>query len=370
MLLLPVDNQLLLEVKLRLFELESDENAIYFAFINANPPTFGYKRALDTLKELSKDSKHIAFINPTFDGNEYPLKFDESLKYNKKIFDTVNFSDDKNVQNPIQALKKLSEKYTKIYFVTRDKYVKDYSRMYQYAENWGVESFDIIGLGDSTRPLPTGTSKDNAIEAVVDNDYESFKKAIPSDNKALVSDLFITIRKRILDDSESKESVNEAYLKLLCLSKYANYSLNENVSKDQLGNNVYMLENMMNSFKNLKLALGGKFKGVSLGKDLSNNYVIMMNTNVDKLQQYIELNERPLKEALEIYLKESITSGNVASTTTMFGDLVKRDIDYSFIKDIKKSNSLNKKLDAINHVLNNYGYINKDVVNEIESRIE
>ena len=27
--------------------------------------------------------------------------------------------------------------------------------MYEYAENWGIESLEIIGLGDSTRPLPT-----------------------------------------------------------------------------------------------------------------------------------------------------------------------------------------------------------------------
>lgn len=357
--------------RLRLFELETDENAVYFTFINSNPPTFGYKRALDTLREVSKDSEHVVFINPAYNGETYPLPFDKTLEFNKKIFTDVNFSTDKNVQNPIQALKKLSEKYTKIYFLTRDKNIKDYSRMYQYAENWGVESFEIIGLGDSSRPLPTGTTKENSIDAVLDDDYESFKKTIPTSNNRLTSELFLEIKKEMLDDTkEDKEKVEESYLQLLCVAKYSTNYLNETIEYDDMNNRVYALENIMDTFKNLKLVFGAKFKGVSLGKDKNKNYVLMMNTNKDKLQQFLELNEGSVKKALEVYLKESITSGVIASTANMIGGMQKRDIDYSFIKDIKKSKSLNKRLDAVNYVLNNYGYINKDVVDEIESRIE
>lgn len=354
---------------MRLFEIESDENAMYFVFINSNPPTYGYKRALETLKELSKNANHVAFINPAYDGDSvYPLPFKKALEFNKKIFNDVTFYNRDDVQNPIQALKKLSGKYSKIYFVTRDKNIKDYNRMHQYAENWGIESFDIIGLGDSKRPLPTGTSKEVSMDAVMDNDYDAFKSTIPSNNSALVSDLFITLRKEVIDEKDEKINVDESYLCLLALAKFNRHVLSEQCKDDYLGNEVLVLENFINKFKNLKLVLSNSFKGTALGKDKFDNYVIMMKTDSEKLQQYLELNEESIKKVLTHYIKESITSGSIASSTTILGDPIRRDIDYSFLKDIKKSNSLNKKLDAMNYVINNYGFIDKDVIDTIEEK--
>ena len=77
---------------MRLFELESDNNTVYFAFINSNPPTFGYKRALDTIKDIAYNSDHLVFINPAYDGEMFPLKPEEAIKYNKQSLKTVNFT--------------------------------------------------------------------------------------------------------------------------------------------------------------------------------------------------------------------------------------------------------------------------------------
>lgn len=350
---------------MRLFELEADENAIYFVFINSNPPTFGYKRALDTLLKLSKNSEHIAFINPAHDCENFPLSHKESLEFNKKIFKGVNFYDKSDVQNPIQALKYLSEKFSKIYFVTRDESVNDYRRMFQYAENWGVDSFDIIGLGDSKRPLPTGTSKEVSMNAVMDNDYDTFKSTIPSTDKNTVSNLFIALRKQVLDDKDEPVNVEESFLCLQAIARHGKSVITESHSYDALGNKVINLENFIDKFKGLKLVLSNCFRGVSVGKDNDSNYVLMMKTDTKKLEQFIELNEEKIKNVLR-FINESTTSGSIASSATIFGEPITRDIDYSFIKGIKQSNSLNKKLDAINHVLNNYHFIDKDVMDYIE----
>lgn len=353
---------------MRLFELESDENSIYFVFINSNPPTFGYKRAMDTLLSLSKDSEHIVFINPAHDGENFPLEHKELIEYNKKIFKNVNFYNKSDVQNPIQALKYLSEKYSKVYFVTRDNTINDYRRMYQYAENWGIDSFDIIGLGDSKRPLPTGTSKEVAMNAVMDNDYDAFKSAIPSNDKTVLSNLFIALRKQVLNDRTEKVDVDESFLCLSAIAKHGKYVMLESSSHDQLGNKVIHLENFIDRFKGIKLVLSNCFKGITVGQDTDSNYVLMMKTDARKLEQFLELHEEKVKSVLR-YLHESITSSSVASSTTLFGEPIKRDIDYSFLTDIKKSNSLNKKLDAINYVLNNYHFIDKSVVTHIEDEL-
>lgn len=354
---------------MRLFEIESDENAIYFVFINSNPPTFGYKRALATLKELSKNSDHLAFINPAQHGDNYPLPFKTSLKYNKKIFTDTEFHEKENIKNPIQALKMLSKDYSKIYFVTRDHKVKDFRRLHQYAESWGVESFDVIGLGDSKRPLPTATSKDVSINAVIDNDYDVFKGTIPTTNTHVLSNLFIDLRKELIEDSDKDVDTNEAYISLLSLAEYGGSLLKENMSVDRLGNKVIKLENFMDRFKNLKLILDDKFKNVSFGKDRDDNYVLMMNADVEKLRQYIEVNESDIRKSLSLYINESITSGNIATTANVIGEPIKREIDYGFMVDVKKSTSMNKKLDAVNHVLNNYGYIDSDVIQRIEKEL-
>lgn len=356
---------------MRLFELESDENTVYFAFVNSNPPTFGYKRALDTIDEISKNSDHVVFINPAYDGDNFPLKHDKALSYNKKIFPNTNFYTKDDVKNPIQALKYLSDKYSKIYFLTRDKSVNDYRRLYQYAENWGVESFDIIGLGDSSRPLPTGTSKTAAMDAVMDNDYESFKSTIPNNNSQTLSNLFIDLRKEVIDEKNIQEStlVDMYYDILMGISSFSNHTLCENSKYDELGNEVLVMENFVNCFKNLKLVLSDKFNGTKAGVDGSKNYVILMNTNTAKLQQYVDMNEHAIKKALQYYIDESITSGSIASSVNVLGSPISRDIDYTFVNTIKKSKSFNKQLDAINHVINNYGFIDRNVINTINSKL-
>lgn len=353
---------------MRLFELETDENSIYFVYINSNPPTFGYKNAFNMLKDLSKDGEHLAFINNAYDGEAFPLKFEESLKFNKKVFPDINFSKNKNISNPIQALKELSKKYTKIYFLVRDKDIKKYRRMYQYAENWGVESFELIGLGDSTRTLPTGKSKQESLDAVIDGDYDSFKKTIPTKNSKVLSDLYLTLRNRLLDEKDDKTDVNECFLKLYLASKYTKYQMNESTFKDRLGNKVLSLGNIISGLDDLQIVFNKHTNKLSLGKK-DNNYVIMMNTKPEQLQSYLDVNEDKMKDVLELYLKESISSTSVASTNMPLFKPLSRDIDYSFIDDIKKSNSLNKRLDAINHVINTYHIIDGDIVNEIESRL-
>jgi len=355
---------------MRLHEIETDNNTIYFAFINSNPPTFGYKRALDTIKDMSKNSNYIVFINPAYDGEEFPLTHKKALEFNKKVFPNTNFYDKDDVKNPIQALKKLSEKYTKIYFLTRDHSIKEYSRMKEYAENWNVEVFDILGLGDSSRPLPTGTSKTAAMDAVMDNDYDSFKKTIPSNNSSVLSDLFITLRKEVLNEKVNEHTIaDNIQSTLYSIAKNTKSIMNENKQMDRLGNQVFDMSTFINKWEGFRMVFGKKFSNPKLGKDANQNYVLMLNTDINKLQEYMDLHENEIRKSIQAYINESITSSNVASVSHIFGSPVTRDIDYSFIKDIKKSKSLNKHLDAMNYVINHYGVINSDIVATIEEQL-
>lgn len=362
---------------MRLFELESDEKSIYFCFINSNPPTFGYKRALDKVRELSGDASMIAFINPAQDKNLFPLSFKENLAYNRKIFPQVHFDQTGTIENPIQALKKLSKDYSKIYFVTRDKSINEFKRMYTYAEQWGVSSFEIIGMGDSSRPLPTGTAKAASIQSVVDNDFESFKKSTPSNDVQLISRLFLDLRKIIIDDSQrqvdgSDDITESVYVSLKAINDYNKGFLTESIGRDIYHNKTFVFEGLLDSLKNLKLVFNPKSTAkVKVARDTSDqNIVIIMKCNQYDLDKFMELNESVVRKAIQHYITETTTSANIASTVGLFGDIVRRPIDTTVLDDMTFTDHVPKYIQALNHIINTYGYMTQEAADKIREYLE
>ncbi len=362
---------------MRLFELEADEKAVYFCFINANPPTFGYKRALDKVRELSGDANVVAFINPAHDKKLFPLDFKTNLAYTKKVFPAVQFDATGTVENPIQALKKLSNDYSKIYFVTRDSSINEFKRMYTYAEQWGISSFEIIGMGDSHRPLPTGTSKDAALESVEDNDFESFKKTIPSNDNALISRMFLDLRKVMIDDSNrvvdgSDEVVESIYISIKSMAGYNSGYLMESTTRDLYHNKTITFEGIVDSLRNLKMVFNQRSNArVKLAKDTQdNNMVIILKCKQEELDKFMELNEAVVKQALKMYVNETTTSANIASSVSLFGDITRRPIDLSAIENMTFDKHTPKYIQALNHVLNMYGYMTPEASEKIKKYLE
>lgn len=362
---------------MRLFELETDDNTVYFTFINANPPTFGYTRALDKLRKMAGNADSITFVNPMQNNTTSPLHFDENVKYLKKIFTRNIFDTTGRVENPIQALKELSKRYNKIYFLTRDKNVREFKRMYTYAEQWGVDSFEIVGLGDSSRPLPTGTSKEASLEAVLSNDYEAFKKTIPSNDKQLLSQLFIDLRKRMIDGERDKEetalaeATDTIYHTMKGLIQQSSY-LSESVEITPHGHQQIVLEGVVDILKNLKLVFNpNSNKNVKMGRDLmDNNMVIITKCKPNKIKEFMDLNEVNMKKAIRAYLNECVTSANIATVPSMIGGTVKRDIDYSIIDDLDDNSTTPKYVQAVNKVLNTYGYMDQEIANRLRELID
>lgn len=361
---------------MRLFELEQDEsNTVFFVFINANPPTFGYTRALNYLREISKSSDSIAFINPVQDDLRSPLYFDENIVFANKIFKRTTFDRSGKIQNPIQALKVLSEKYSKIYFLTRDANKEDFDRMHVYAQQWGVDEFEIIGMGDSERPLPTGTSKEASLRSVLDNDFEAFKKTIPSNDTSLVSELFIALRKRMIKgEKEGNNKITEDTDTMFnVLHSTTDYSdiLTESCTVNPAGAKEVVVEDIFNPVKKLKMVFNPHNKNnVSLGKDISdNNLVIIAKCQPENLTEFLDLNEKEVKKVLGLYIKETTTSGNIASSTSLFPTISKRDIDYDEIKNMDYIENVSKFVQATNHIISKYGYFDGKIAKNLKDML-
>lgn len=361
---------------MRLFEItQDDNNTVFFVFINANPPTFGYTRALNYLREVSKDSDSIAFLNPVQDNLHSPLHFDENIAFVNKIFRKTNFDRSGKIENPIQALKLLSEKYSKIYFLTRDENVDDFERMRAYAREWGVEEFDILGLGDSERPLPTGTSKEASLRAVLENDFEAFKKTIPSNDKNLLSELFIALRKRMIDgEREGKNKVKEdieASFHILCNVTENSSMLNESCTINSHGSKEIIVEDIIERMKRLKIVFNpfNKHK-VSFAEDTKNNmYALIVKCKPENIRKFFDLNEKEIKKVLGMYITETTTSANIASSTTLFPTIKKRDIDYAEVKNLDYDNSKPKFVQAVNHIIEKYGYFDGKIAEKLKDML-
>lgn len=365
---------------MRLFELNSDDNTVYFCFMNSNPPTLGYKLAIDALKEYAGESDHMVFINPAQDDDISPLDFKTNLAYNKKVFTNTTFDTTGKAQNPIQALQILSKKYNKIYLLTRDSKVRDFKRLETYAESWGVEDFEVIGLGDSKRSLPIGTTKEEAFTAVDMNDFDKFKKTIPSKNSQLMSQIFLDLRKIMIDAERKEETdgVDEStamtFDVLKEMSYFSNTYITESCSKDMLENKVLNMETIIPTFDSFKIVFNeNSNKTIKLAKDKSDGkYAFIFKTKPELLESFLSVNESSVKKALRFYITESASagstaSGNIAGVNMMFGDIVKREIDFSAIENMDFNKAQPKYIQAVNKVLNTYGYMDAETAAKLRT---
>lgn len=373
---------------MKLFEVNSnEENTIYFMMVYANPPTYGYKLAYEKLLNMAGTSDHAVFINPMQDETLNPLPHEKTLRYNMKIFPNVTFYKRSDKKNALEALQYLSEKYSNIYLVTSDENVSRYQRFYNYAERWGVFNFDIIGLGDSQDPIDPERKNSVARQAVLDNQYEVFKKTIPTRDENVISKLYLDMRKSMLGLDESraykyigeyKQDKFDIFVEKTIQFIYERNNgikiLKEFVEKDPIDNTIFSLSHISPKVK-IDLVLTEKAEDFSLGySELKNRKVIFINSTIDKLDEKLELNKEKFKTALRgaVKLKESTTAGAVSTVNSVLGQPIRRveKFDLSFVDKIKKDDKNYSKLQtAMKEFIDTHGYIDSNAIEKIKKRL-
>ena len=371
---------------MRLHEINRSSNTIYFMMVYSNPPTYGYRLAFDKLKKMADGSDHIVFINPLRDHEVNPLDFKTVLKYNKALFPDVNFHGTSSVKTPLDALKYLAKDYDVIYLVTKDENIKNYQRYKSYAEDWGVYDFDVLGLGDSKNPSATsGRTNSLSREYVLKNDFDSFKKTIPTTNQKILSNLFIDLRKAMLVDKDDdnitseEEKLKEAFADLVNFihEKSDGFSiLREYFNKDENGDYYIMLESINKYWKNIKLVVSNKYADYSIGKDCENNCIVFMNGRLSDLNKKVAKESHILEKTITKAktLNETTTAGSMATAAASLGSPIKRvnnNNGFDFVKEIKYDEACQDKLQkCMGEFINRHGYINSDVIKKIKEMLK
>lgn len=349
--------------------------------VYANPPTYGYKLAFEKLLRMSKGANHVVFLNPLVDSQLNPLDFKTNLKYNKELFPDVNFNTQGNIKTPLEALKYLSNEYEKIYLVTKDENIENYRRFSKYAESWGVYDFHVIGLGDSKSDDTKGRTNKLARKYVLNNNYEDFKKTVPTNNERLLSSLFLDLRKKMLvGKTNEKDDVSEGVDSLIeyFMNKNSGFSiLEEYFDIDEEGNKFFMLEKVSEIFKDIKLVISNKYKDYSIGKDKDSNYVIFMNSSLNSVDKKLAEDKAIFEKTIKnTRVLQENTAGSMASVNAVLGTPIKRipdsdDSSFDFVKKIKYDKACRDKLNAsMGEFINRNGYIDSNAINKIKSILE
>ena len=180
--------------------------AIVFAFGRFNPPTNGHEKLMDKVASVSKGGTYRIYPSQSTDPKKNPLKFDEKVKFMRKMFPkhARSIIADKSVKTAIDVVSKLyDEGYTKVTMIVGSDRVSEFETLLNkyngVKARHGYFNFkdgvQIVSAGerDPDADNVSGMSASKLRAAASANDFEVFSKGMPSNYKDAQS-LFNAIR--------------------------------------------------------------------------------------------------------------------------------------------------------------------------------
>ena len=180
--------------------------AIVFAFGRFNPPTNGHEKLMDKVASVSKGGTYRIYPSQSTDPKKNPLKFDEKVKFMRKMFPkhARSIIADKSVKTAIDVVSKLyDEGYTKVTMIVGSDRVSEFETLLNkyngVKARHGYFNFkdgvQIVSAGerDPDADDVSGMSASKLRAAAAANDFEVFSKGMPSNYKDAQS-LFNAIR--------------------------------------------------------------------------------------------------------------------------------------------------------------------------------
>ena len=174
----------------------ANPKAIVFAFGRFNPPTNGHEKLMDKVASASKGGAYRIYPSQSSDPKKNPLKFDEKVKFMRKMFPkhARSIIADKSVKTAIDVVSKLYDQgYTKVTMVVGSDRVSEFETLLNkyngVKARHGYFNFKdgvkIVSAGerDPDSDDVSGMSASKLRAAASANDFEVFSKGMPSGYK-------------------------------------------------------------------------------------------------------------------------------------------------------------------------------------------
>lgn len=204
--------------------LVEEEKTVFFTFGRMNPPTIGHGKLLDVLSQKSGSNPYRVFLSQSQDRNKNPLKYQEKIKFARKLFPkhARSIMLNKKVNNPMAAASALyDEGFINLVMVVGsdrlnefDILLKKYNGKKSTHGFYNFKSIKVISAGerDPDSEGVEGMSASKMRGFAKDNDFVSFSQGLP---KAVsnpdAKKMFNTIRKA-MGLKEAKQFKNHVQL--------------------------------------------------------------------------------------------------------------------------------------------------------------
>ncbi len=198
---------------------EKGDNPLTIAFGRFNPPTIGHGKLLDAAKKAAAGGEMKVYPSRTQDEKKNPLDPDMKVSYMKKLFpdyedNIINDSEMKTIFDVLTTANEDGFKNVNI-IVGADRQAEFENLAIKY--NGDLYDFDNIrvisaGVRDADAEGVEGMSASKMRKAVVDGDYNAFKRGLPKGTKdADTQAVYDAVRTgmKIKKSAEAKKAVQK-----------------------------------------------------------------------------------------------------------------------------------------------------------------
>ncbi len=229
-------------------EVEKTKGTLTVAFGRFNPPTTGHEKLLDTVASNSDENDYIIVPSRSQDKKKNPLDADTKVSIMKQMYPKHSEKIVNDAQNRtiFDVLKKAHmDGYANVRIVGGGDRVAEFEKL-SSNYNGKLYQFDNVevrsaGDRDPDSEGTEGMSASKQRKAAAENDFESFRKGVPSsmDDKAAKM-LFNTLRKAM--------KINEGWSLWEIAPKFDWKNLRENYIADKVFQLGTLVENLNTGF--------------------------------------------------------------------------------------------------------------------------
>jgi hypothetical protein len=234
---------------------DEEGTTLTIAFGRFNPPTVGHEKLLSAAKRASVGGDLKIYPSRTQDPKKNPLDPDMKISFMKKMFPNYedNIISDSNMKSIFDVLTNANEDgYKNVNIIVGSDRQAEFENLAQ-KYNGNLYNFDLIrvisaGVRDADADGVEGMSASKMRKAVIDDDFESFRKGTPKKlNDTDAQALFNAVRQGMGAKKKKKEVVELWQI----APKYDQQTLRENYVKEK----IYKLGDIV---ENLNTGLVGK----------------------------------------------------------------------------------------------------------------
>jgi uncharacterized protein YbgA (DUF1722 family) len=230
-------------------EKQTSDGTLTVAFGRFNPPTVGHGKLLSAAQKAAEGGDLKIYPSRTQDAKKNPLDPDMKISYMKKMFpkyedNIINDPEMKSIFNVLTTANESGVKNINI-IVGSDRQSEFENLATKYnGELYNFDNIRVISAGvrDADAEGVEGMSASKMRKAVVDDDFDSFRRGTPKDlDDGETTALFNAVRTGM---GSKKKKVKEDYDLWEIAPRYDQKTLRENYVKKNIFNIGDLIENL------------------------------------------------------------------------------------------------------------------------------